>query len=155
VFALHAAGDGKSGLVVKGAGKFGLLLVASILAAESGLAAGQTQDQADPPAEPQGVVLPQRVRVSQGVMRGLIVTKVQPKYPEKARKKRIQGTVTMHVLISKDGDVATVELVSGDPLLAPAAMEAVKQWKYKPYLLNGQPVVVDTQIQVNFALTEN
>jgi TonB family protein len=87
-------------------------------------------------------------------MQGLIVTQVQPKYPEKARKSRIQGPVRLHVIISKEGDVASAESVDGDPLLVPAAIEAVKQWKYKPYLLNGRAIEVDTQVVVSFTLTE-
>jgi TonB family protein len=97
---------------------------------------------------------PLRVRVSQGVSQAFIVRKVQPAYPPEARAARIQGTVVLKALISQAGDVESLELVSGHPLLVPAAMEAVKQWKYKPYLLNGKAVAVETQIQVNFALTE-
>lgn len=138
------------------AGKTILAVIASVaLSCGYGLAFGLSQDQAPASAGQSAVPhpdLPQRVRVSNGVMQGLMVTKVAPKYPEKARKKRIQGTVVMHAIISKAGDIATVELVSGHPMLAPAAMDAVKQWKYKPYLLNGMPVEVDTQIQVNFVL---
>jgi TonB family protein len=96
--------------------------------------------------------LPQRVRVSQGVSTGLLVTKVQPQYPDDARQARIQGTVVLKALIDANGNVEELTLVSGHPLLAPAALEAVKQWKYKPYLLNGQPVKVETQIMVNFQL---
>jgi TonB family protein len=107
-----------------------------------------------PTATPR-IAAPERVRVSQGVSTGLLVKKVNPEYPPEARRGRIQGTVLMHAIISKGGDIATLELVSGHPALAPAAIEAVKQWKYKPYLLNGKPVEVDTQIQVNFALSEN
>jgi periplasmic protein TonB len=96
--------------------------------------------------------LPQRVRVSQGVSTGLLVTKVPPQYPDDARQARIQGTVVLKALLDTNGDVEDLTLVSGHPLLAPAALEAVKQWKYKPYLLNGQPVKVETQITVNFQL---
>jgi periplasmic protein TonB len=63
--------------------------------------------------------------------------------------------VTLHALIGKTGDIENLELVSGDPLLAPAAIDAVKQWKYKPYLFKGNPVVVDTEIRVNFTLSNN
>ncbi len=108
------------------------------------------QSEAAPPPE-----LPQRVRVSQGVAAGLIVKKVQPKYPEKARQNWIQGTVVLHGLISKEGDIIELTAVSGDPLLVKSAIKAVKQWKYKPYLLNGRAVEVDTQILVNFALSGN
>ncbi len=107
------------------------------------------------PAAMPRVAAPQRVRVSAGVSTGLLVKKVNAGYPPEARKARIQGTVVMHAIIDKAGDIETIELVSGDPALAPAAIEAVKQWKYKPYLLNGTPVVVDTQILVNFTLSGN
>jgi TonB family protein len=99
-------------------------------------------------------VTPKRVRVSSGVAQGLLVTNVQPEYPPDAREQRIQGVVLLHAIISKEGDIANLELISGHPLLAPAAIEAVKQWKYKPYLLNNTPLEVDTQIQVNFTLLE-
>jgi TonB family protein len=99
--------------------------------------------------------LPMRVRVSQGVSTGLLVTKVPPQYPDDAKQARIQGQVVLKALIDKNGDVEDLSLVSGHPLLAPAAIEAVKQWKYKPYLLNGQPVKVETQILVNFQLSEH
>lgn len=94
----------------------------------------------------------QRVRISQGVSQGLLVEKVPPVYPPEARSSRIQGTILMNAVISKTGDVASVDLISGHPLLAPAAMDAVKQWKYRPYLLNGNAVEVETQITVNFTL---
>src|SRR3954466_7069854 len=98
------------------------------------------------------VATPQRVRVSQGVSQGLLVRKVNPAYPPLARQARIQGQVVLQAEISKDGSIANLRLVSGHPMLAPAAIEAVKQWKYKPYFLNGEPVEVETQIQVNFTL---
>jgi TonB family protein len=96
---------------------------------------------------------PQRVRVLQGVETGLLVKKVPPAYPENARIARIQGSVVLKALIDKDGNIEDLTLISGHPMLAPAAIEAVKQWKYKPYLLNGQPVKVETQIVVNFQLS--
>ncbi|MFZ0774015.1 MAG: TonB family protein [Candidatus Sulfotelmatobacter sp.] len=98
------------------------------------------------------VAAPQRVRVSQGVSTGLLVRKVQPNYPPLARQARIQGTVVLHAVISKDGSIINLTLVSGHPMLAPAAIDAVKQWKYRPYLLNGEPVEVDTEVLVNFTL---
>ena len=97
--------------------------------------------------------LPLRVRVSSPVSTGLLVTKVPPQYPDDARKAGIQGQVVLQALIGKNGDVEELSLVSGHPLLAPAAIDAVKQWKYKPYLLNSQPVKVETQIVVNFQLS--
>lgn len=96
--------------------------------------------------------VPKRVRVSQGVMKGLLISKQPPVYPEEARTAHIQGTVLMAMEISRDGSVCKIMLISGHPLLAPAAIDAVKQWKYRPYLLNGQPIEVETQAQVNFTL---
>jgi len=98
------------------------------------------------------VATPQRVRVSQGVSQGLLIRKVQPTYPPLARQARIQGQVMLQALISKDGSIENLRLISGHPMLAPAALEAVKQWKYKPYMLNGEPVEVETTVQVNFTL---
>jgi protein TonB len=98
------------------------------------------------------VATPQRVRVSSGVSQGLRIKFQQPNYPPLARQARIQGTVVLHAVIGKDGAIENLTLVSGHPMLAPAAIEAVKQWRYKPYLLNGEPVEVDTEIQVNFTL---
>jgi TonB family protein len=97
---------------------------------------------------------PRRVRVSQGVSEALVVSKVPPTYPFKGKETGIQGTVVMKAVIGKTGDVEKLELISGHPMLAPAAMDAVKQWKYKPYLLNGSPVEAETQVTVNFALSE-
>ncbi|MGB8469681.1 MAG: energy transducer TonB, partial [Candidatus Sulfotelmatobacter sp.] len=99
------------------------------------------------------VATPQRIRVSQGVSQGLLVRRVQPTYPPLARQARIQGTVVLRAVIAKDGSIENLTLVSGHPMLAPAAIEAVKQWRYKPYLLNGEPVEVDTEVLVNFTLS--
>jgi len=98
------------------------------------------------------IATPQRVRVSSGVQSGLLIRKVNPAYPPLARQARIQGVVILQAQISKDGNIENLQLISGHPMLAPAAIEAVKQWKYKPYLLNGEPVEVETQVQVNFTL---
>jgi protein TonB len=98
------------------------------------------------------VATPQRVRVSSGVSTGLLVRRVNPNYPPLARQARIQGQVILQAEISKTGDIQNLRLISGHPMLAPAAIDAVKQWKYKPYLLNGEPVEVETTVQVNFTL---
>ena len=98
------------------------------------------------------VATPQRVRVSQGVTQGLLIHQVKPTYPPLARQARIQGSVVLQALISKNGSIENLHLMSGHPMLAPAAIEAVKQWRYKPYILNGEPVEVETQITVNFTL---
>jgi TonB family protein len=97
---------------------------------------------------------PQRVRVSSGVAQGLLVTKVNPDYPPDARDQHIQGVVLLKVIIGREGNIDSTELISGHPLLAPAALDAVKRWKYKPFLLNGTPVEVESQIQVNFTLVK-
>jgi TonB family protein len=93
-----------------------------------------------------------RVQVSAGVESGLLINRVAPVYPQLARQARIQGTVNLRAEIGKDGNVDNLQLISGHPMLVPAALDAVKQWKYKPYLLNGQAVAVQTVIQVNFSL---
>ena len=99
------------------------------------------------------VATPQRVRVSTGVATGLLIKKVQPSYPPLAKQARIQGHVMLQAEISKDGTIQNLQLISGHPMLAPAAIEAVKQWRYKPYLLNGEPVAVETQVDVIFSLS--
>ena len=99
-----------------------------------------------------GEQVPQRVRLSQGVMAGLLVTKMPPEYPPDAKDQHILGVVLLRVIIDREGSVANIQLISGHPLLAPAAIEAVRQWKYRPFLLNDSPVEVETQVQVNFTL---
>jgi protein TonB len=94
----------------------------------------------------------QRVRVSQGVTQGLLTKKVQPEYPPLARQARIQGSVVLRALISKTGKIENLQVVSGHPMLTASAIQAVKQWQYKPYILNGQPVEVETNVTVNFTL---
>jgi protein TonB len=98
------------------------------------------------------VATPQRVRVSAGVSQGLLIHQVKPTYPSLARQARIQGAVVLQAVIGKDGSIQNLRAVSGHPMLTPAAIDAVKQWRYKPYYLNGEPVEVDTQITVNFTL---
>jgi periplasmic protein TonB len=94
----------------------------------------------------------QRIRVSSGVTQGMVIKKVEPVYPAIAKTARVQGTVILAAVIGKDGAIQNLHVVSGHPLLQGAAMDAVKQWRYKPYILNGEPVEVDTQVVVNFTL---
>jgi TonB family protein len=96
---------------------------------------------------------PQRVRVPQEVSRELLITTILPVYPPLARQAHVQGTVVLDADISKAGIVETLRAVSGHPMLIPAAVDAVKQWRYKPYVLKGEPVAVNTQIVVNFTLS--
>jgi TonB family protein len=94
----------------------------------------------------------QTLNVSQGVSRGLLVKKTQPVYPASAMQMHIEGAVELLATISKEGNISAVKIVSGDARLARAAVDAVKQWKYKPYLLNGEPVEIQTQVTMNFKL---
>ena len=112
------------------------------------------QESKSEPAPPPKRELPKRARVSSGVMQALLIKKVEPKYPEEARKKHLEGTVVLKAIISPEGDVQDLTVVSGDPLLVPAALEAAKQGKYKPFLLNGQPIEVETKIMTVFQLTD-
>jgi protein TonB len=98
--------------------------------------------------------VPQRVRVSPGVSKGLLIYRTEPTYPPVARQARIQGVVVLTAVIDKVGNIQNLQVVSGHPMLAPAAIEAVKQWRYKPFLLNGQPLEVETTVTVTFQLRE-
>jgi protein TonB len=93
---------------------------------------------------------PKRVRISQGVTEGRILQRITPEYPAIARAARIQGQVVLNAIISKTGEIQNLTLVSGHPMLVPAAIKAVQQWRYRPYLLNGEPVEVETTITVSF-----
>jgi periplasmic protein TonB len=105
---------------------------------------------APPPPKPTA----SRIRQGGSVQAALLINRVQPVYPPLARQTRIAGTVRLHALISKQGTVESLEVLSGHPLLVRAAMDAVQQWKYKPTLLNGEPVEVDTTIDVIFSLNQ-
>ena len=98
-------------------------------------------------------VVPQRIRISQGVTKGLLVHRVEPTYPTLAKSARVQGEVVLNAIIDANGQIQNLQLVSGHPMLVPAAIAAVREWRYKPYLLNGQPVEVETTITVIFSLT--
>lgn len=97
---------------------------------------------------------PASVNVSPKTMEGNIITKIQPKYPAEAKEKRIQGKVVLNAVIDKEGNVANLKVDSGPKELRQSAIDAVKQWKYKPYLLNGQPVAVKTTININYTLSK-
>src|SRR5215831_16853885 len=85
-------------------------------------------------------VLPQPVELPATVQSGGLLKKVDPIYPPLAREARIQGTVTLQAHIDEEGSIESLQVFSGHPMLVPAAIEAVKQWKYKPYVVNGLPV---------------
>jgi periplasmic protein TonB len=133
-----------------------LLFAALTIALLTALVFAQpTQGGSDAPQQQPTSPHPLRVRVSQGVAQGLLIKRVEPQYPDDAKQARIQGMVVLQALIDKNGDVEKLTLVSGHPTLAPAAIEAVKQWKYKPYLLNGEPVAMETQVLVSFRLSRH
>jgi protein TonB len=86
---------------------------------------------------------------------GDLIHKVQPAYPPLARTARIQGVVVLQAVISKQGTIENLSVLTGHPMLTAAAIEAVRQWRYRPYILNNEPVEVETQITVNFSLAGN
>jgi protein TonB len=94
------------------------------------------------------------LNVSWGVMAGNLLAKTLPQYPAIAKAARIQGIVVLQATISKSGSIQNLRVISGPPLLQQAAMDAVRSWRYKPYLLNGEPVEVETTINVVFNLSE-
>jgi len=106
-----------------------------------------------PPVKKAPPPTPKRIRVGGSVQRANLINQPRPVYPPLARQARIQGTVKLTAIISKDGTIQKLEVLSGHPLLIPAALQAVKEWRYKPTLLNGEPVEVVTQVDVNFTLS--
>jgi protein TonB len=97
---------------------------------------------------------PGQIRVGAQVEQANLLQQVSPAYPPLAKAARVQGTVTFEATIGKDGSVENLNLLSGPPLLVQSALEAVQQWKYKPTLLNGQPVEVLTTVNVNYTLSQ-
>jgi protein TonB len=88
--------------------------------------------------------------LSQGVAGGILQHKIQPIYPLEARRVRLEGDVVLEAMVTVEGQVEDLKLISGNPVLAQAAMDAVRQWRYSPYLLNGKPVRKDTRITISF-----
>jgi protein TonB len=105
-----------------------------------------------PPAEKPKPATPQRIRVGGNVAEAKVINRVQPVYPPLAKQARVSGTVRLNAVISRDGTIQDLQVVSGHPLLVQAALQAVRQWRYSPTLLNGEPVEVATVIDVNFTL---
>ena len=108
-----------------------------------------TAAAAPPPPKP---ATPSRIKIGGAVQAASLVKKVTPEYPPIAKTAHLSGTVVLHAIIAKDGSIEKLEFVSGPPLLMASAMSAVKEWKYRPTTLNGQPVEVDTTVQVVFSL---
>ena len=105
-----------------------------------------------PVPPPPAVAHPPRVS---HMMEGNLIRRVQPDYPPIARSARIQGQVVLAAIISKEGRIENLRVLAGHPMLVRAALEAVSQWRYRPYILNSEPVEVETQITVNFSLSGN
>jgi protein TonB len=106
---------------------------------------------AAPPPKP---VTPKRIRVGGNVEQAKQIYAPKPEYPQLAKMARIQGVVRLEAVIDKDGTIKDLKMVSGHPLLVKSAIEAVSRWRYQPTLLNGEPVEVVTEIDVNFTLSE-
>ncbi len=108
-----------------------------------------------PPPPPKKVdTTPQRIKVGGNVQSAKLVRQPRPVYPPLAKQARISGVVRLSAVISKNGTIQELQVISGHPLLVPAALQAVKEWVYQPTLLNGEPVEVQTQIDVNFTLSQ-
>ncbi len=103
-----------------------------------------------PPAPPPSPA--RRIAVSSGVLQGLLIHQVRPVFPPLAIAAHVQGAVVLGAVITRAGAIENLRVVSGHPMLVRAAVEAVRQWRYRPYLLNGEPVEVETRITVNFTL---
>lgn len=92
------------------------------------------------------------MRVSSGVTAGFLIKKVEPIYPLGAKSDHVQGTVVLHAVIDKEGNIIDLEAISGPVELVPTSVNAVRQWKYRPYLLKGEPIELDTTIEVRYKL---
>jgi len=115
---------------------------------------GGVLSSAVPPPPPPKAVAPKRIRVGGQVESARLIFQPKPDYPPLAKMARIQGTVRLEAIISKDGTIQDLKVLSGHPLLVKSALEAVQRWRYQPTLLNGEPVEVVTEIDVNFTLQE-
>jgi protein TonB len=115
-------------------------------ASTSGSLTGLIASAGASPARPSLATL----KISQGVSQGLLIKRVQPKYPPAALAVHAQGLVLIEAIINKEGVVTNPKVISGDPVLARAALDAVRQWRYKPYYLDREPVEIQTQITINF-----
>ena len=97
---------------------------------------------------------PKRIRISQGVTKGQLIFRKEPDYPKLALMARVQGEVLLRAIVGKDGSIKELEVVSGSPMLNPTAIAAVQQWRYRPFMLNGEPVEVETNVTVIFQIPQ-
>ena len=107
--------------------------------------------------EPEPIAKPTQVekrpvKISEGVLQAQLISRVEPRYPALALQTKTEGVVRLHAIISRDGRITSLDILSGHPLLVKAALEAVSQWRYRPTMLNGEPVEVETSITVIFQL---
>ena len=117
--------------------------------------AGRTPLFVEPPHIAQPAQQEKRpVKMSEGVLEAQLISRVEPQYPIIAVETKTEGTVRLHAIISRDGGITSLEVLSGHPFLVKAALDAVRQWRYRPTLLNGEPVEVETSITVIFRLRE-
>jgi periplasmic protein TonB len=114
------------------------------------LALAQTEQAAKPDSQAKPEEPPKHLRVSSGVAEGLKTHNVTPRYPVEARQQGIQGDVLLQAMIDTKGNLVKLKVVQGDPILVAAAVDAVKQWRYRPYILKGEPMEVETTIRVQF-----
>jgi len=123
-----------------------LLLLLSVIALCYSAAHAQQKTPVAPDSDESQPIL----KVKSGIMEGNLMRRVDPVYPAEAKKNHLQGSVVLVGVIDKEGTMTKLRVISGDPVLAQAAIEAVQQWKYKPYTLNGEPVAVQTTVRVVF-----
>ncbi|HEX3660952.1 MAG TPA: energy transducer TonB [Acidobacteriaceae bacterium] len=126
--------------------------IAGLDSARPGILGLPNLGSSTPPAVPDRPKSHDRIRVSEGVAAGQFIVPIRPVYPILALEARIQGTVTVDAVIGKDGRIASVHVLSGPPFLVPAAVEAIHRARYRPWILNGQPVEVETTIHIVFSL---
>jgi protein TonB len=117
--------------------------------ADGGIAGGLFSNIPPPKVKAEA---PKKVNISGGVAAGMLLQKTIPLYPPIAKAARVAGTVVLQANISKTGTIENLRVISGPPMLQQAAMDAVKSWRYKPYLLNSEPVEVETTVNVVFTL---
>jgi periplasmic protein TonB len=134
---------------MKNAGLIAVLLLSGLLCA-SGMQSAVPSPTPTPTQE--SPKQPKRIRISSGVANSMLRHNVEPVYPSEARARHITGDVLLRILIDTSGNVTDVRVEKGQPILVDAAVEAVKQWKYRPYVLNGEPVEADAPIKIRFQM---